>query len=98
MEIVIFDILGPVARSKNDNSYIMVVTDYFTRWVEAYALPNYQAETVARKLVQQFVCRFGTLMKPLSDQGAQFQGRLVTELCKLLGIKKNTNNCLPPTV
>ncbi|KRX81837.1 Transposon Ty3-I Gag-Pol polyprotein [Trichinella sp. T6] len=55
IEIAVFDILGPVARSKNDNSYIMV------------------AETVARKLVQQFVCRFGTLVKLLSDQGAQFQ-------------------------
>ncbi|KRX14614.1 Retrovirus-related Pol polyprotein from transposon [Trichinella nelsoni] len=66
----------------------MVVTDYFTRWVEAYALPNQKAETVARKLVQQFVCRFGTPMKLLSDQGTQFQGRLVTELCKLLGIEK----------
>ncbi|XP_003369190.1 putative integrase core domain protein [Trichinella spiralis] len=68
--------------------HIMVVTDYFTRWVEPYALPNQQAETVARKLVQQFVCRFGTPMKLLSDQGTQFQGRLVTELCKLLGIEK----------
>ncbi|KRX75070.1 Transposon Ty3-I Gag-Pol polyprotein [Trichinella sp. T6] len=71
MEIVAVDILGPVPRSKNGNSYIMVVTDYFTRWVEAYELPNQQAETVARKLVQQFLCR-----------------RLVTELCKLLGIEK----------
>ncbi|KRY17737.1 Retrovirus-related Pol polyprotein from transposon 17.6 [Trichinella patagoniensis] len=82
MEIVAVDILGPVPRSKNGNSYIMVVTDYFTRWVEAYAVPNQQAETVARKLVQQFVCRFGTPMK-LSDQETQFQGRLVTELCRL---------------
>ncbi|OUC40888.1 hypothetical protein D917_03744 [Trichinella nativa] len=88
MEIVAVDILGPVPRSKNGISYIMVVTDYFTRWVEAYALPNQQAETVARKLMQQFVCRFGTSMKLLSDQGTQFQGRLVPELCKVLGIEK----------
>ncbi|KRZ52531.1 Gypsy retrotransposon integrase-like protein 1 [Trichinella nativa] len=83
MEIVAVELLRPAPRSKNGNSYIMVVTDYFTRWVEAYALPNQQAETVARKLMQQFVCRFGTSMKLLSDQGTQFQGRLVPELCKV---------------
>ncbi|KRZ85840.1 Retrovirus-related Pol polyprotein from transposon [Trichinella sp. T8] len=88
MEIVAVELLRPAPRSKNGNSYIMVVTDYFTRWVEAYALPNQQAETVARKLMQQFVCRFGTSMKLLSDQGKQFQGRLVPKLCKVLGNEK----------
>ncbi|KRX71318.1 Retrovirus-related Pol polyprotein from transposon [Trichinella sp. T6] len=82
MKIVAVELLRPAPRSKNGNSYIMVVTDYFTHWVEAYALPNQQAETVAPKLMQQFVCRFGTSMKLLSDQGTQFQGRLVPELCK----------------
>ncbi|KRX56856.1 Retrovirus-related Pol polyprotein from transposon [Trichinella sp. T9] len=85
MEIVAVELLRPAPRSKNGNSYIMVVTDYFTRWVEAYAFPNQLAETVARKLMQQFVCRFGTSMKLLSDQGTQFQGRLVPKLCKILG-------------
>ena len=40
MQIVAADLLGPLPESENGNSYILVVADYFTRWMEAFALPN----------------------------------------------------------
>eukprot|EP00731_Ephydatia_muelleri_P033767 Em0037g31a len=36
MQLVAVDILGPLPESGNGNSYILVVGDYFTRWMEAY--------------------------------------------------------------
>jgi hypothetical protein len=33
--------------------------DYFTKWPEAYAIPNHEASTVAEALVTSFLCRFG---------------------------------------
>ena len=35
METVACDIMGPLTQSSNGNVYILVVMDYFTKWVEA---------------------------------------------------------------
>ena len=50
------DILGPLPVSHNGNKYVLVVTDYFTCWVEVYAIPNQEADTVAEKMVSEFFC------------------------------------------
>ena len=53
MERIAMDILGPLPLSHRGNKYVLVVTDYFTRWSEAYPLPNQEAITVARILVDE---------------------------------------------
>ena len=58
MQMVATDIMGPLPPSKHGNRYILVVSDYFTRWVEAYAIPNQEATTIAHKLVNNMFCRF----------------------------------------
>ncbi|KAK3102915.1 hypothetical protein FSP39_014934 [Pinctada imbricata] len=44
------DVIGPLPVSKSNNRYILVVGDYFTRWMEAYPIPHQQAEEVAKSL------------------------------------------------
>ena len=51
MEVVTVDIMGPLPESKNRNAYILVAGDYFTTWMEAYAITNEEATTVAEKFV-----------------------------------------------
>ena len=58
MQIIAVDILGPLPESTAGNLYILVVGDYFTKWLEAYTIPNQEAITMARKLVDQLFCRF----------------------------------------
>lgn len=88
MERVAVDILGPLPTSEAGNKYIMVVSDYFTKWTEAYAIPNQEARTVASRLVDEFVCRFGAPETLHSDQGRNFESKLMQEMCILLGIRK----------
>ena len=88
-EVMAMDILGPFPESEAGNIYILVVADYFTRWMEAFAIPNQEASTVANKLVDEVFMRFGIPTQLHSDQGRQFESHLMTEICKLLGIQKS---------
>lgn len=54
------DLVGPLPESEKGNSYIMVVGDYYTRWMEAIPIPNQEAVTVAEKLVDEIFMRFST--------------------------------------
>ncbi|XP_041457543.1 stress response protein NST1-like [Lytechinus variegatus] len=86
------DILGPLPETDSGNKYVLVVGDYFTKWIESYPLPDQEAETVARVLVEEFICRYGIPKELHSDQGRNFESRLMAEMCKMLGIKK-TRTC-----
>eukprot|EP00731_Ephydatia_muelleri_P023718 Em0015g1301a len=89
MQIVAVDIMGPFPETKDGNRYVLVASDYFTRWVEVYAIPNQEAVTVAEKLVNEMFCRFSPPEQLHSDQGRQFESKLIGEVCKLLHIKKS---------
>lgn len=96
LERISIDILGPVPRTHRGNKYILVVTDYFTRYAEAYSLPNIEAVTVADKLLEEFICRFGLPLQIHTDQGTQFTAELFTEMCKKLHIDKTRNSPFHP--
>ena len=70
------------------NQYCLTVIDRFSRWPEAIPLPDQQATTVARALIQRWISTYGTPLTITSDQGAQFESALFTELTKFLGAKR----------
>eukprot|EP00731_Ephydatia_muelleri_P000948 Em0001g948a len=82
--------------SGNGNSYILVVGDYFTRWMEAYPIQNQEAITVAQKLVDEIFCRFSVPEQLHSDQGRQFESAVIREICNLLHIEKTRTTAYHP--
>jgi len=45
LDIVAIDILSGLPSSSDGSKYLLVVTDYFTKWCEAYPLPDAEAST-----------------------------------------------------
>jgi hypothetical protein len=70
--------------------------DYLTKWPEAYAIPNHGASTVAETLVTYFFCRLGVPREFHSDQGRNFESRLMQEVLQRLGVSKTHTTPLPP--
>lgn len=66
-----------------------MVGDYFSKWVEVFAIPDQEAVTIAAKLVDEVYCRFSPPEQLHSDQGRQFESELVKEICKILRIAKS---------
>ena len=96
LERVALDVLGPLPESERGNKYILVVADYFTKWTEAYAIPDQEAAMVATKVVEEFVARMGVPRQIHSDQGRNFEAAVFQEMCALLGIEKTRTTPLHP--
>ena len=52
------------------------MSDYFTKWVEAYPMKDQEAKTAAEVFVREFVSRKGVPMIIHSDQGRNFESKL----------------------
>ena len=92
------DCLGPFPLSNAGNRYVVVFTEYLTRWPEAFAVPNTDARTIARLLVNHIVLTHGAPRTLLSDRGKNFLSSLVRSVCELLNTKKvNTTAYHPQT-
>lgn len=81
------DILELPITSKG-NRYVLVVEDYFTKFVNLYAIPNQTATTVAECLFECYVLEHGVMETLHTDMGRQFESDVVRHLCKMLGVKK----------
>ncbi|GFY21014.1 hypothetical protein TNCV_3990581 [Trichonephila clavipes] len=95
-ERIAFDILGPLPRSSDGINNILVVMDYFTKWPEAYPIPDQEASTVAEVLVQHWISRFGVPLQLHSDQGRNFDSAVCKRLCEILAIDKTRTTTLHP--
>ena len=87
-ELVATDCCGPFPESNSGNRYVVVFTDYCTRWVEAFAVPNIEATTIARLLVDDIIGRHGAPRKLLSDRGSNYLSSLIREVCFLMNTEK----------
>jgi transposase InsO family protein len=96
MEITSIGICGPYLITRRGNRYLLTFICHFTWYPEAIAIPNQEAETVARALVTQVFTRHGCPQVLSSDRGTNFMSALFQEMCKLLQIKRIVSAAFNP--
>ena len=67
----------PMSRKKK---YILVCTDYVTKWVEAKALYQANEQSVVDFVFEEIFTRFGVPREIVKDQGTQFMSKLVKSI------------------
>ena len=89
------DIVGPLKRTRQGNKYILVAIDYYTKFTEAMAMKDQEAEIVARALEEIF-SRHGLPGVLLTDQGTNFQSNLVKSMCRMFNIDQRRTTAYHP--
>ena len=88
-----FTLLDP---SRDGKENVLVITDVFSKYSFAFATKNQRAGTVAKILVEEIFNRFGIPEKLHSDQGRNFESRLVQELCTYYHVEKSRTSAYHP--
>ena len=88
LELVCMDYLS-LERSKGGYDNILVITDHFTRYALAIPTKNQTAKTTAEAFFNNFVVHYGLPRRIHSDQGANFESKIIKELCHITGMEKS---------
>lgn len=89
LDRISIDLVGPLPETPRGNQHILVLTDHFSKWAEAYPVPDQTALTCADVICKEFIAKFGCPLSIHTDQGRCFEAELFQEICKLLEIQKS---------
>ncbi|GFT83400.1 integrase catalytic domain-containing protein [Trichonephila clavipes] len=80
------DLVGPFPPS-DGFTFLLTCIDRYTRWPEVIPVCHISAEAVANSFIANWISRFGAPAIITTDQGGQFQSRLLYSLKQILGIR-----------
>ena len=89
LELVHLDFLTLGGKADYNRSVnILIVTDHFMKYAEAYITTKQKAMMAPQTLWGNFLVHYGWPKKILTDQGKSFENNLIKELCELAQVKK----------
>ena len=96
LELVCIDYLK-LEKSAGGYENVLVITDHFTRYAQAIPTLNQTAKTTARVLFDRFIVHYGFPERLHSDQGRNFESKIIDQLCKLAGTTKSRTTPYHPS-
>ncbi|KAK7945434.1 hypothetical protein WMY93_001162 [Mugilogobius chulae] len=95
LDLVCIDFLQ-IEPDKKGIANVLVVTDHFTRYAQAFPTKDQKSVTVAKVLWEKYFVHYGLPARIHSDQGRDFESRLIKELLSMLGIRKSRTSPYHP--
>ena len=82
------DFIGEInPHSSGQHQWILVATDYFTKWIEAIPTKKADHQVAMKFLIENIFTRFGCPTKIVTDNVVAFRARELMEMCESKGIK-----------
>lgn len=88
LDVVAID-FTTLEKSTDGRENVLIVTDVFSKFAQAYPAHDQKASTVAKLLTEGWFYRYGVPKRLHSDQGRSFEGDLMKQLCQLYRIDKS---------
>ena len=95
MDLLCIDFMK-VDPSKDGKENVLVMTDAFSKFSVAVVMPNQQAKTVGKALVDKWFYAYGIPTRIHSDQGKSFDNKIIEQLCKIYSVKQSTTSPYNP--
>jgi transposase InsO family protein len=95
-EVSGMDITGTYLLTPRGNRYLLTFVDHFSRYFQAYPMPDQKAETCARIYASQIITRHSTGSQLITEQGVPFMSSFFQETCKILGIRRSRTTSYHP--
>ena len=88
--------MGPFLKATRNKRFVIMATDYFTKWVEVMALVNIR-DIDTKKFVWKTILTLFRVPKALiSDDGLQFDSKAIRKYYDDLGIKNRYSTLAYP--
>lgn len=90
-EMLSTDLMGPLPRSNKGHKFILVITDYFSKYSLVFPLKSSSADIVVRKLEEEVFLVYGVPRIIICDNGPQFTSRQFRKLAEEYQVKIRFN-------
>ncbi|KAK8942837.1 hypothetical protein KSP39_PZI008806 [Platanthera zijinensis] len=80
------DLVGPFPQASGQRRFLLVMIDYFSKWLEVKALAKVTSQVVRNFVWGEIICRHGLPQAIVTDNGPQFASAEFTSFCEQLGI------------
>ncbi|RVW87620.1 Transposon Tf2-11 polyprotein [Vitis vinifera] len=81
------DIVGPLPAAAAHKKFLLVATDYFSKWVEAEAYASIKDKDITKFMWKNIICRFGIPQTILANNDPQFDSITFRNFCSELNIR-----------
>ncbi|GFV20549.1 retrovirus-related Pol polyprotein from transposon 297 [Trichonephila clavipes] len=81
------DLVGPFPPS-DGFTFLLTGIDRYTRWPEVIPVSDISTEAMAKSFIANWISHFGVPAIKITDEGGQFQPRLLYRLKQMLGIQR----------